>query len=151
MTYIVGPGDTITVIAKKYGVRVGDLVRENHLENIYYLVPGLELIIPSKENGDTNFYLEDYVVKDGDTLKTISKSYDINSDIIAQINGLEENEYLYPNQKILVPKDGISLYITKENDTLDGVSNQLGVSEADILSYNEHLYLLPEQLIIYKN
>lgn len=151
MTYIVGPGDTITVIAKKYGVSVRDLVRENHLENIYYLVPGLELIIPSKETGDTNPYLEEYVVKDGDTLETISKSYGINSDIITQINGLEENEYLYPNQKILVPKDGISLYITKENDTLDGISNQLGVPEADILSYNEHLYLLPEQLIIYKN
>ena len=151
MTYIVEPGDNIAIIAKKYGIRVVDLVKENHLENVYYLVPGLELIIPNKENQGTNFYLEEYVVKEGDTLESVGKNYGIQPDILAQINGLEEKEYLYPDQKILVPKDGVSLYITKENDTLDQVSSELGMQVSDILAYNDHLYLLPEQLIIYPN
>ena len=150
MTYIVEPGDHIAGIAKKFGVRVVDLVKENHLENIYYLVPGLELIIPSKENGERNRYLEEYVVQEGDTLEDVSQKYKVSSDMLAQINGLEENEYLYSGQKILVPKEGVLLYITLENETLDGVSNQLGLPISDILAYNEHLYLLPEQLIVYK-
>ena len=53
-TYIVEPGDNIISIAKKLNVNVSDLVKENNLDNMYYLVPGLELIIPMTNNSNNN-------------------------------------------------------------------------------------------------
>ena len=55
-TYIVEPGDNIISIAKKLNINVSDLVKENNLDNMYYLVPGLELIIPMTNNSSNNNY-----------------------------------------------------------------------------------------------
>lgn len=120
-TYIVMPGDTINSIAQKFNVDVISLVRENNLENIYYLVPGLELIIPisnnnnstNNANGNTmntttnssnNGAFEYYTVKKGDNLYAIAKKYNISDKTLAEINGLELNEYIYPDQTLLIQK-----------------------------------------------
>ena len=50
----------------------------------------------------------------------------------------------------MVPKEGVFVYITKEGDTLNLVSDQLGIPRENILLYNENIYLLPEQLIAYR-
>lgn len=147
MTYIVQMGDTIQSIANKFNVNASDLIKENNLQNIYYLVPGLELIIPSTSD-DSAF--EYYTVKKGDNLYQIGKKYDITAEMLATINGLELNEYIFPDQKILVPKKGVFVYITKEGDTLNLVSDELGIPRENILLYNDNIYLLPEQLIAYK-
>ena len=147
MVYIVERGDTIQSIANKFNIKVSDLIKENDLQNIYYLVPGLELIIPATSD---NSAFEYYIVKKGDNLYQISKKYNISAEMLANINGLEINEYIFPEQKILVPKEGVLVYITKEGDTLNLVSNELGIPRESILLYNDNIYLLPEQLIAYK-
>lgn len=145
-TYIVEPGDNIGSIAKKFNVKVIDLIKENNLENIYYLAPGMELIIPDVSEHTVFDY---YVVQKGDNLYQIGKRYGISADMLAEINGLELNEYIYPDQKLLVPKDGIKVYVTKEEDTLKSISDELKVSQENILLYNRNIYLLPGQLIAY--
>lgn len=149
MTYIVEIGDTIQNIARKFEVSLEDLVKENNLQNIYFLEPGTELIIPkgSKSNKEAFEY---YIVKKGDNLYQIGLKYNISPELLAEINGLELNEYIFPEQKLLVPKPGIEVYITKEGDTLKLVSNELGIPRENILLYNENIYLLPEQLIAYR-
>lgn len=145
-TYIVKPGDSIISIAKRLNVRVEDLIRENHLENIYYLVPGMELIIPDISNLEPFNY---YVVQKEDNLYQIGKRYGISAEVLAEINGLELNEYIYPGQRLLVPKEGVKVYITKEEDTLKSIADDLGVFKEQILLYNPNIYLLPGQLIAY--
>lgn len=76
--------------------------------------------------------------------------FNIDMDDLASINGLEINEYLYPNQKLLVPKEGVYAYITKDGDTLINIADNLSINPEDILFYNKRIYLLPEQLIAYK-
>ena len=49
-----------------------------------------------------------------------------------------------------IPKKGVQYYITKENDTLKEVSKIFGLKEMDIVKQNETIYLLPEQMIFYK-
>lgn len=44
--HVVEPGDSLWVIAKKYGVSVDDIVRENHLASRHHLRVGMKLIIP---------------------------------------------------------------------------------------------------------
>lgn len=149
MTYIVEVGDTIQSIARKFEVSLEDLVKENNLENIYFLEPGLELIIPESTGTNTEAF-EYYTVKKGDNLYQIGLKYNISPELLAEINGLELNEYIFPDQKLLVPKNGIQVYITKEGDTLKLISNELGIPRESILLYNENIYLLPEQLIAYR-
>lgn len=144
--YIVEEGDTIASIAKKLGVRVVDLVRINRLENVYELTPGDELLIPDINK---SYPFEYYVVKKGDNLYQIGLKYNIDPGLLAELNGLELNEYLYPEQKLLVPKKDVKIYITKEGDTLNYISDDLGVPRESILLYNQNIYLLPGQLIAY--
>lgn len=147
MTYIVEAGDTIKSIANKFNVKVENLVKENNLQNIYYLVPGLELVIP---DANDEKLLTSYTVQKGDNLYQIGKKYNISAEMLATMNGLELNEYIFPDQKLLVPKEGVLVYITKEGDTLDSISQKLELPREKILLYNENIYLLPEQLIAYQ-
>jgi len=144
--YVVREGDTIISIAQDFGIKIVDLIEANGLENIYTLIPGDELIIPT----DIPLGFTYYIVQKGDTLYKIAGMYNIDMEDLAQINGLELGEYIYPGQKLLVPKEGVFAYITKEGDTLVNIAEKLNVNPEDILLYNRRIYLLPEQLIAYK-
>ena len=144
-TYIVKEGDNIATIAKKYNIV--DLINQNNLENVYYLEPGLELIIP-EEKAPLGF--THYTVKKGDNLYEIAKRYNISVKDLSELNGLEINEYIYPEQRLLVPEEGVQVYITKDGDTIQTIIDKLGTNREEIFVYNPKIYLLPEQLIAYR-
>lgn len=167
-TYIVEPGDNIIGIANKLNVSVSDLVKENNLDNMYYLVPGLELVIPmvngtnnnnynnmnnsNNMNSDTNGndYFEYYTVQKGDSLYQIGLKYNLTQQEIANLNGLELNEYIFPGQRLMIPRKGVKMYITKDGDTLSNIASSLGLTQEEIINTNRNIYLLPEQLIVYR-
>ena len=96
-----------------------------------------------------NTYFNYYTIEKGDNLYAIAMKNNTNVKNLLLINGLNENDYIYPGQEILVPNEGVNIYVT-ENDTLRDVASKLGLSEEEIIKQNETLYLLPEQIIIYK-
>jgi len=98
---------------------------------------------------DTPFYSY-YIIKSGDTLYKIAREFDMNPKLIAELNGLKLDDYIYANETLKIPKKGVQYYITKENDTLKEVSKIFGLKEMDIVKQNETIYLLPEQMIFYK-
>lgn len=146
-TYIVKEGDNIATIAKKYNISIVDLINQNNLENVYYLEPGLELIIP-EEKAPLGF--THYTVKKGDNLYEIAKRHNISVKDLSELNGLEINEYIYPEQRLLVPEEGVQVYITKDGDTIQTIIDKLGTNREEIFVYNPKIYLLPEQLIAYR-
>ena len=97
-----------------------------------------------------NSMYDNYIIKKGDTLYGISKQYNVNPELLSLINGLNMNDYIYENQEILIPKNDVGIYVTIEDDTLSGISKKSGVSIDEILKENENIYLLPDQIIIYK-
>ena len=97
-----------------------------------------------------NKYFTVYKIEKGDSIYEIARKYNINPKLLAAINGIKDDEYIYPNQELLIPKSGYSYYITAEGDTLDGVSKAFRTKPENILSYNETIYLLPEQILVYK-
>ena len=99
----------------------------------------------------SNDYFEYYTVKKGDNLYQIAKRYNINPDLLASLNGLNNADYIYPEQMILIPKSGYSYYITKSGDTLDGVADIFNMSLDDMLNQNRVIYLLEGQLLAKKN
>lgn len=100
---------------------------------------------------EENNYFTYYTIERGDNLYEISKRYNINPKLLAAINGIKDNEYIYPGQELLIPKSGYSYYITAEGDTLSGVTEAFKTTNENLLKFNKTIYLLPEQILVYKN
>ena len=98
---------------------------------------------------ENEFYYS-YEIKKGDTLYDISKKYNVNTKLLAELNGLNIDDYIYPGQMILIPKKNVSYYITKEGDTLNNVVSIFGVSDKELLDQNKTIYLSAGQMIYYK-
>lgn len=144
-SYEIQPGDTISSVAEKFMISIDDLFSAN---NWSYMNLEAGEIINIPYSRDNSF--DRYIVKKGDTLYEIGKIYDVSTADLALLNGLELNEYIYPDQELLVPKEGVRIYITKENDTIDEISNKTNISKEDLVNLNEKIIVVPDQLIIYK-
>lgn len=143
--YTVNDNETIYSIAKKLNISPDLLSSINN--SIIDLIPGMTLLIPKKNNEYFNYY----IIKEGDTLFNIAKKYNINSNLLSILNGLDNEDYIYTNQIIMIPKEKVKIYITAQGDTLQNIIKGINVDTNKLLIENPNLYLLPEQLIIYKN
>lgn len=133
--YEVKKNESLNDIAKNLNISLEELISLNN--NINTIKEGQLIIIPNGNQYNT------YVVKKGDNLYNIAKRYNVDEKTIELLNGLKENEYIYPGQKLLIPKDNV--YITKENDSVKKLLDS-GI-ELDNL-YN--IYLQKDQIIFYK-
>ena len=101
-------GESLWLIARKYGIRVKDIVSINKLGNAKYIRPGQRLQIPTdgysqyrknsmvNSSKSTKIY---YTVKRGDTLSEIAMKYRTSIRKIKKWNGLRSNR-IYIGQKI---------------------------------------------------
>lgn len=145
--YLIGYGDTLSKIAKKFNTKEDIIMELNNIPFPDMIRVGKEIIVPiNKEK-----YFDYYTIEKGDSLYGIARRYNINPDLLAILNGLDSDDYIYPNQEILIPKSNYSYYVTKEGDTLDLVSNRFKTSISDLIDNNESIYLLEGQLIVKKN
>ena len=143
-TYMIEENDTIDSIASKYGISPEILRQLNGY--VINLVPGNTLVVPRRKND----YFDYYMVSKGDTLYKIAQDNKIDPSLLAQLNGINKTDYIYPNQTLLIPRAGSILYITAAGDTLSEIANGLNVSIEKLISQNDNIYLQPEQLIVYK-
>ncbi len=144
--YIVEQGDTIESIGRKYNLPVIEIIKANNLRAPYLLTVGQSLTIPTNLYNIFNYY----TVKPGDTLYSIAEKESTTADLIAGVNGINPNEYIYEGQTLLVPKQDVELYITKNGDTIDTISEHFSAPSSDVIYSNNDIYLLPGQLIIYR-
>lgn len=144
--YIVEQGDTIESIGRKYNLPVIEIIKANNLRAPYLLTVGQSLTIPTNLYNIFNYY----TVKPGDTLYNIAEKESTTADLIAGVNGINPNEYIYEGQTLLVPKQDVELYITKNGDTIDTISEHFSAPSSDVIYSNNDIYLLPGQLIIYR-
>lgn len=145
-SYLIKKEDTLDSLADNYGVSKEYLIDINNLYYMEDFKEGRELIVPKVEDA----YFNKYTIEKGDTLYAIGRKYNINPDLLAAINGLDKEEYIYPNQEIMVPKNNYSYYITAAGDTLKMVKDVFNTSYEKLLNENKTIYLLPEQLIVFK-
>lgn len=141
--YKIQIGDTLDDIAAKANTTIEELNKIN--KNLNNLIPGDGVIVPSFE---VDGY-ETYIVQPGDTMYSIAKNKGVAIDELLSFNGIDPNDYIYPNQKIIIPKNSQNIYVTKMNDTLDIVSAYFNTTPAELISQNNEIKLLPEQVIVY--
>ena len=144
--YTIKEGDSLEVIASKFNTDVETIMDINNLFNENSIRKDMEIIVPKYLEP----YFNIYTVESGDSLYEIARKYNINPTLLASLNGLNMNDYIYPNQEILIPKSGYSYYITDEGDTLDTVSDTFMIDKDYLLKQNNTIYLLPGQVLITK-
>lgn len=144
-TYIVKENEQLSDIAGKFGISVEDILKVNNY-NLTNLKPGDKINVPTRVN--ENF--DSYVVKKGDTLYKIANIHNVDVNTLAEVNGIKTYDYLYPDQILIIPRSNVNIYVTQLGDTLDTVALKLGSTKETLIEENKTIYLLPEQLIIYR-
>lgn len=144
-TYVVKQNEQLSDIAGKFGISVEDILKVNNY-NLTNLKPGDKINVPTRVN--ENF--DSYVVKKGDTLYKIASIHNVDVNTLAEVNGIKTYDYLYPDQILIIPRSNVEVYVTQLGDTLDTVAIKLGSSKETLIEENKTIYLLPEQLIVYR-
>ena len=117
-TYRVRPGDSLSKIARRYGISLTELARMNNLSPFRWLYTGQALRVPgsapggqaaqgqSPQAGATNQNasgVQSYTVQAGDSLSRIARRYGISVTELARMNNLSAIRWLYTGQVLRVP------------------------------------------------
>ena len=149
--YKVEESDTLENIARKFGTSVEKLREINGLGEIYtggyILVPGSQLS-SQMTNPNSDLYTV-YTVKQGDNVYAIARENGIPYETLLRINGLNKDDYIYPNQQLLIPKSSSGVYVTKETDTIESLYNTYKNNWDSFLEQNKTIYVVPDQMITY--
>ena len=146
--YQVQNGDTLASVASNFGISVNNLSSLNGIMVGSLLNPGDYIVVPKVQN--ENPYFREYVVKKGDSIYGIARANNISPSQLLRLNGLNDTDIIYPDQKIMLPRNGVSFYITEADDTLNDVTKGLNVSANELARQNGTIYLTNDQLIVYK-
>ena len=145
--YQIEYGDTLQSIASMVGCTVDELININGFDSNEEIMVGNLIIVP---NNKSNIF-EKYIVNTNDTIYSIARMYNVDPETLLLINGLNKNDFIYPNQQIMIPNDMYTIYVTRKGDTLNKVATKLGVDANTLSKDNDKIFLMEEQLIISKN
>jgi murein DD-endopeptidase MepM/ murein hydrolase activator NlpD len=107
--YAVVPGDTIYVVARKFGTTVRALIDANGLQPPFQLSAGQVLRVPP--GGD-------YVVVRGDTLAKVAHKTNVEFGTLARMNNLAPPYVIHVGQRLVLPTGGGVVYASAPGDTM---------------------------------
>jgi murein DD-endopeptidase MepM/ murein hydrolase activator NlpD len=107
-TYTVQPGDTLTLLARRYGTSAEALSQLNRLTNPNLIYVGQVLLVPGAEDERAPLSGEVYVVQAGDTIARIASRYGVSVWAIAQANQVANLNVIYVGQRLLIPRFEVS-------------------------------------------
>lgn len=160
----VRPGESLGVIANRYGVSIASLRSANQLRGSM-IHPGQDLLIATAPRGakDLKMAMADqdpnaparhstgrHTVRDGDTLWRIARTHGVNMERLTDFNGLQRNGTLSVGQVLKIPgvatlassnpqavSAAQTTYVVKRGDTLSRIAARFRVSMTDLLGWNE--------------
>jgi LysM repeat protein len=105
-THVVQPGETLSTIARLYGLTVEQLAVANGITNPDRIYAGQVLVIPGSSGGTGTGTTTSYTVVPGDTLFGIARRFGTTVTTLASMNGLTNVNVLYIGQVLLIPSQG---------------------------------------------
>lgn len=104
ITYTVQRGNTLSQIARAYGVTIRHLVELNNIQNPNLIYPGQKLRITESTNTTLNPVEQNtyYTVKRGDTLYGIARRYGVTVQYLVNLNGISNPNLIYPSQVLII-------------------------------------------------
>ncbi|MCY4070213.1 MAG: LysM peptidoglycan-binding domain-containing protein [Chloroflexi bacterium] len=169
-THVIRYGETLSVIAERYGV---DLTELKALNDLYgkVIYPGHELLLPSATGSSATVPNEppvttqsrQHIVRHGETLGTIAAAYGLSLNELILVNGIFDH-IIYPGQALTLPDaDGRTLvnsatsaaapeasqpitlgsrlfYVVRAGDTLGDLARHFGITWPAIMKANDIIY-----------
>ena len=159
-THVVMPGETLGVIAQRYGINLFDLAALNSINNAHLIYTWQELQLPSISAPavSTSEVRGTHIVQRGETLDTIAKSYGIDLLELQTLNGIF-NAWIYPGDELALPIPGRipapaataepvtidpappvlegETHIVQFGETLGTIATSYGVSLSELQSLND--------------
>ncbi len=144
-TYTVQPGDTLSAIARQFGVSVDDLIQHNQLLDPNALRSGQSIRIPGEAPpGLPTAEGVIHIVQPGETLFGIAQQYGVPLDQLAQANEITNLSILRSGQRLLIPlSEGQApaserrIHVVQAGDTLTALAARYGVTPAAIVAANQ--------------
>jgi murein DD-endopeptidase MepM/ murein hydrolase activator NlpD len=107
-TYTIQPGDTLNVIAIKFGVSVDDIILANNITNPHILSAGQQIVIPGLEGVTGNLTAEEIPL--GANLSNLSVQYQFPIDMLIKLNKVTSPREIYAGSSLILPvSDQITL------------------------------------------
>ena len=111
--HTVEKGETFYSISRKYGITLDEIYELNQLSASSVLKVGQKLVVAQDKKASTttstkNVSTNDYTVKKGDTLYSISRANGISVAELQQLNGFTDKSVLKVDQVIKVPGSSVA-------------------------------------------
>ncbi|MEJ2762260.1 MAG: LysM peptidoglycan-binding domain-containing protein [Gammaproteobacteria bacterium] len=150
INYTVQSGDSLWLIARRFGVTTHDLVAWNNISPRHYLRPGQKLTLQPAENGDaapdhttTRVAQNDtqandhgtinYTVQNGDSLWLIARRFDVTVHDLVAWNGISPRHYLRPGQELTLQPAAKDDSVGGDDGSMVDVSDQ--VNDDGVINY----------------
>lgn len=129
--HVVAWGETISLIASRYGVTAEDIAAANNLTNPNLIRAGDVLIIPGVAAPSPQPGV--HIVRRGETLRSIASMYGITVDALALANGIANPNYIWVGQSLTIPggsatQAGGQTYVVQRGDTLSSIAVGFGTT-----------------------
>ncbi len=146
-------GETLSVIASRYGVPLRAIAQTNRLRNIHRIKEGQDLIIPIGARAAIQRYYRrrgsrqrpriltpTYVVRRGDTLGRIARFYGVTVEKLQKWNNLEPGTIIYPGQKLTARDSSVTHsgtnHLVRKGDSLGKIARRYGVTVKQLQRWN---------------
>jgi LysM repeat protein len=107
--YVVSKGDTLSLIAKRFGISLAELQKLNNITNPDQISVGQKLRVPASASGSaaaataTSGQGKTYVVQQGDTLFKIALRFGVTVAALQSVNNISDPNKVYPGQVLKIP------------------------------------------------
>jgi putative chitinase len=148
LVHTVRPGDTLYSIARVYGTTVWAISAANGIANPNYIYVGQRLVIPTgappgPPPGPPPGGRTIYVVRYGDTLSSIARTFGTTVWAISAANGISNPNCIYAGQRLVIPGGGgyhppccAGYYRVRPGDTLYSIAWRHGTTVWALASAN---------------
>jgi membrane-bound lytic murein transglycosylase D len=141
--YTVKKGETLSLIASKFGTTSNQLKRLNGLKNPNHIKKGQRLKIPAENAVEDGVFVE-HKVKRGENLSYLAEKYGVSVSAIMEANHLtnkhriKTGEYLFIPTKQIVISSGekTTLYTVRKGDTISDLALKFRISPQEIKLLN---------------
>jgi N-acetylmuramoyl-L-alanine amidase len=137
----VAKGETISGIAKKYGVSTEEVLKANGLGSRDRIYPGQEIKVHASHGGASVDRVTVHTVKRGETVAKIAGKYGTTTKAVLSANGLRATDKIYPGQNLVifdgpVPEDVVVYHEVTRGETISSIAHKYGATVKKVLEIN---------------
>ena len=146
-------GETVSGIARKYGISQYAVIDANNLRRPYRIHIGQKLVVPVPLNKSTSYSKKKksykitgdyYVIRRGDTLWDLARALGTTTRELRRLNNLSRNSKIFPGQKLNIPtknKSGkssvkVTTYKVRRGDNLWNLAKKHGTTVSKLARIN---------------